>query len=294
MGNAIETPNHADGEASSKERSAEYKEKKRLAKRIVNAAQESLEDAMRKESELCRRPFEKELEALDRMLEASIMSRRGSTVHPPEEESEAKVDAKHSANPGQSIALVNGGSYADNDSTGTTNSPMHSNGTSPSPRSKEDTTKRKTRASRTASNGQGSPSDTRVSRSLRNSGSESITDEHAIQTKSAPPVQHPTPPSSAEDSTQPSAPGGVPWYMETFDPRGTTVEEEKWGGRDLVRGMSEELSDMDEEALSGLVGNGVAPEHTHEGEYKASPSKAEARIRDRRNASRRKARNRYF
>ena len=41
--------------------------------------------------------------------------------------------------------------------------------------------------------------------------------------------------------------------MECFDPVGTTIEEERWKGRELVRGMSEALSDMDEEELSGLV-----------------------------------------
>lgn len=45
--------------------------------------------------------------------------------------------------------------------------------------------------------------------------------------------------------------------MESFNPDGTTIEEERWTGRDLVRSMSEELSDMDEdkvEELSELVG----------------------------------------
>lgn len=35
---------------------------------------------MRKESELCRRPYEKELRDLDMMLEASLASRQDSTV----------------------------------------------------------------------------------------------------------------------------------------------------------------------------------------------------------------------
>jgi NuA3 HAT complex component NTO1 len=45
----------------------------------------------------------------------------------------------------------------------------------------------------------------------------------------------------------------MPWYMEPFDPVGTTVWEERWTGREVARGMSEELSDMDEEELDGLV-----------------------------------------
>ena len=63
----------------------------------------------------------------------------------------------------------------------------------------------------------------------------------------------PTPPLSSGGDLQPLSNGGIPWYMDPFDPEGTTVQEERWTGRELVRGMSEELSDMDEEELSGLV-----------------------------------------
>ena len=46
--------------------------------------------------------------------------------------------------------------------------------------------------------------------------------------------------------------GGTPWYVEQFDPRGTTVQEERWTGPEILRGMSEELSEMDDEELQGL------------------------------------------
>ena len=67
------------------------------------------------------------------------------------------------------------------------------------------------------------------------------------------PTEPSTPISSSEDKSQSLLRGGIPWYMEPFDPVGTTLQEERWTGRELVRGMSEELSDMDEEELSGLV-----------------------------------------
>lgn len=51
--------------------------------------------------------------------------------------------------------------------------------------------------------------------------------------------------------------GGVPWFLQSFHPNGTTIEEEQWTGRDLVRAMSEGLSDMDEEQISGLVNGDV-------------------------------------
>ncbi|KAJ5416408.1 Zinc finger PHD-type [Penicillium cf. griseofulvum] len=40
--------------------------------------------------------------------------------------------------------------------------------------------------------------------------------------------------------------------MQPFDPVGTTVHEERWTGRDVMRGMSEELSELDEDELEGL------------------------------------------
>jgi NuA3 HAT complex component NTO1 len=66
-----------DGTTFAKDLSSEQKRRK-LAKRIVKAVQYGLEDATRKESELCRKPFEKELRELDLPLENSNLSRRDS------------------------------------------------------------------------------------------------------------------------------------------------------------------------------------------------------------------------
>lgn len=46
--------------------------------------------------------------------------------------------------------------------------------------------------------------------------------------------------------------GGIPWYLKPFDPVGTTAIEEQWAGRDAVRSLSEELTDMDEAELDDL------------------------------------------
>ncbi|KAF2858547.1 hypothetical protein K470DRAFT_259726 [Piedraia hortae CBS 480.64] len=46
--------------------------------------------------------------------------------------------------------------------------------------------------------------------------------------------------------------GGVPWYLELFDPEGTTIHEERYTGREVLRDMSEELTDMDEQTLTEL------------------------------------------
>ena len=46
--------------------------------------------------------------------------------------------------------------------------------------------------------------------------------------------------------------GGIPWYQQNFNPEGTIVHEERWTGPEVLRGMSEELSEMDDEELQGL------------------------------------------
>ncbi|KAJ4416783.1 hypothetical protein N0V85_002119 [Neurospora sp. IMI 360204] len=46
--------------------------------------------------------------------------------------------------------------------------------------------------------------------------------------------------------------GGVPTYLHGFQIEGTSVIEEQWPGREAVRSLSEELTDMDDEALKDL------------------------------------------
>ncbi|KAL1889372.1 hypothetical protein Sste5346_008939 [Sporothrix stenoceras] len=47
--------------------------------------------------------------------------------------------------------------------------------------------------------------------------------------------------------------GGVLWYLNSFGLEGTTAVEEQWSsGRDAVRMLSEDLTDMDDEELNGL------------------------------------------
>ncbi|ORY19799.1 hypothetical protein BCR34DRAFT_595247 [Clohesyomyces aquaticus] len=62
-----------------------------------------------------------------------------------------------------------------------------------------------------------------------------------------------TPPTSVKDLLAPLANGGIPWYMELFDPVGTTIHDERWEGREVLRDMSEPLSELDDDELNGLA-----------------------------------------
>lgn len=67
------------------------------------------------------------------------------------------------------------------------------------------------------------------------------------------PIAPITPPRSENEVAALELPqGGVPWYLEPFDPVGTTIHEERWTGREVLRDMSEELSEIDEEELRGM------------------------------------------
>lgn len=183
------------------ELSLEQREKRKLAKRIIKVIQPSLEDAIRKESELNRKPFEKELKELDLILDHSVMSR--DSVEP-EGDSEMldATDAMEGVEP-----------------TGTTQAP--------------------------------SEAQPALNQEQPEAGAEQPpTEEPAPNTTTY--YRHPTPVLTEQDQQLPLAMGGIQWYMQPFDPVGTTVHEERWTGRDVMRGMSEELSDMDEDELEGL------------------------------------------
>jgi NuA3 HAT complex component NTO1 len=66
----------------------------------------------------------------------------------------------------------------------------------------------------------------------------------------------PTPPQSngslGARSTDSLSDGGVPWYLKTFEPQGTTVVESEWTPREPAGSLSEELTDMDDDELTGL------------------------------------------
>lgn len=66
----------------------------------------------------------------------------------------------------------------------------------------------------------------------------------------------PTPPQSngslGKVTIDPLSEGGIFWHMKTFQPKGTSVLAEQWPGRDAIRMLSEDLTDLDDDELKGL------------------------------------------
>ena len=237
--------------------------------------QGSLEDAMKKESELCRKPFEKELRDLDLLLQNSLLSRRDSLTNSSAGEvNEMEVES-------QILPLDQGNEdHAEIKSSSPAHDyissiPRHENSSTLSSELSQPDTRlpgvslqEESRAVATENNPDVSikplPTD-HISPAHQptpeGSSATPLTNFVANRDQVGEPRPHVeplTPALSSQEDPHPFASGGIPWYMVPFDPVGTTIQEERWTGRDLVRGMSEELSDMDEEELSGLIGMGGA------------------------------------
>lgn len=256
------------GDAAAKELAMEFKAKKALAKRIIKAVQPALEDAMHKESELSGKPFEKELRDLDLLLENSMRSRRDPTVDPLGaslgEMEEINLDPAR-AEQVNGTTLPQAFQEPDEHGTATKHPRLHNHHLTPD-----------------------EPNDA-VTNGITNganheNGVRDMPNGQAVRKNGGPP----TPPLSSSGQPQPLSGGGIPWYMEPFDPEGTTIQEERWTGRDLVRGMSEELSDMDEAELSGLVRDETINVGTMEQENTVDAEKAAQALARKKAAARRK------
>ncbi|KAA6412980.1 MAG: hypothetical protein FRX48_02723 [Lasallia pustulata] len=320
MADTAEVKTQVDGVVSAKDLTTVYKEKRKLAKRIVKAVQASLEDAMRKESELCRKPFEKELRDLDRLLETSISLRQDSLTNSlgedaSDEEAHGQLlvtngethQCVHNSTDKQSTehALTNGdlvihqggeslietahafkvtGSESRNDLEIASKSVGLAKASEPVPVPSGDVHQQPTpedSVTTLGSNGitiyEHQPDEAAVTSLMGSS--------HTVAKQSEPP----TPPLSSKSEVQAPLPqGGISWYMDPLDPMGTTIHDERWTGREVVRGMSEELSDMDEEELSGLVDVDMTETAEDLGDGTLHPESGIAAIARRKNGAKRR------
>lgn len=92
-----------------------------------------------------------------------------------------------------------------------------------------------------------------------------------------------TPPRSEKNLLDPLHNGGVPWYLKAFDIHGTTVHEPVWEGPQVLRDMSEDLSELDDDELDGLADSDpVQPDEEAPDVHAIELRKAAARKRQRR------------
>lgn len=209
--------------------------------RIAKALKAPFEDALRKESELCQRSIENEFANLDKLLQNSA-SRRHSLAGSQFGGGEAGLV--------QSSAFIKEGSLHGHQVNGATEEDA------PGDIDMDFAVKTNVSAEESNRKSQRPTPDSILSTNGVNGVSHTVNTYKSTSDQASqvfPTTEPPTPPMSFEGDHQLLSCGGIPWYMDPFDPVGTTIQEERWTGRELVRGMSEDLSDMDEEELSGLV-----------------------------------------
>jgi NuA3 HAT complex component NTO1 len=253
------------------ELSLEQREKRKMAKRIIKAIQPALEDAIRKESELNRQPFEQELKDLDVMLENSLLSARGSEIDSAERagddtfEKHEKMEVTESTVHEVENAPDASAKLESQDET--MEDPADEilpevEGTQPPATSSDpqamdidipDGTSALPNADSATSLPIQPPSETHP---VTMDGTPAIPEQPDLpvpdQVPEAPKVPL-SPPILQSDQQHPLSQGGIQWYMQPFDPIGTTIHEERWTGREVMRGLSEELSELDEDELKDLV-----------------------------------------
>ncbi len=250
---------------------AEARDRKRLGKRILKAVQLQLEAALKAEADISNKPLDTLLKEMDGMLDASLELRQPSITVSQEEAARAEhggdvvmVDA---ADNGQIIVAededpeddraedaedrmdVDEGKGNGEDNievnTSTLGKSAKVNGVMSSNASVADLDK-----DGVDHKGGALPN------GLKSSDTPPGEAGYGVPV-SQPAHQGPlTPPQSngslGREPTDTLNDGGIPWFLKGFHLEGTTAAEEQWTGRDAVRSLSEDLTDMDEEELNGL------------------------------------------
>ncbi|KAK5084326.1 hypothetical protein LTR05_005402 [Lithohypha guttulata] len=229
----------------------EQRERRTLARRIIKAAYPLLSAALRKESELLGRPFEQQMKEMDDLLfsrRVALMDGLDSTV---------RVDTGD-ATPDQDIDMADATAMGKNELQDIPMDSIENYDDSGMEVEQHVEHTAATAAEPTGHSGLLKPNGIVVHTPPASTNGH-IKQDTALVTGTiqadGETVQPPTPPISTKGNSanNPLVHGGIPWYVEAFDPWGTTVNEERWIGKDVLRDLSEELSDMDEGDLQDLV-----------------------------------------
>lgn len=246
---------------------SDVRDRKRLGKRILKAVQPQLEKALHLEADISHTSFDILKQELEKILEAGIEPRKRNPVAAATDQSQDVIMVDSTV----PEITVGGGGQASGDAVETEDAPadtiMAGN---------EESSLSSANIEVRVSNGD-IAANADVSRGDAMDGVEQQDAKkpheapdknvapldtppasNGFETTSARPPQPgpPTPPqSNGSLGRQPSdvlTEGGIPWYLRDFEPEGTSAVQEQWPGRDAVRSLSEELTEIDEDELKGL------------------------------------------
>ncbi|KAF2274981.1 uncharacterized protein EI97DRAFT_468260 [Westerdykella ornata] len=227
---------------------SEQKQIKALAKRIIKAIHPLYKEALRKESDLAGRPYAQDIPDLEALLDQKL----GHQTNAPVLNQEQHVRPSTETDLGESAHVAP--DQMDRSNSDVTAKESHGPNQAPTP---EENSADPHLAARDEDADEAAIAAQFNRDALRSAEPDAMeidlpeASDHGTGAGEAPI----TPPRSEKDLLAPLANGGIPWYMEAFDPVGTTIHDEKWTGRDVLREMSECLTEMDDDELDGLVGS---------------------------------------
>jgi len=250
LGNDAATIEHLIAQVSGRaeDMTSEQRDRRSLARRILKAIEPMLEEALRKESEVNGRPYAQQIKEMDEAL----LSRRASLVD------SVDVPMTDSVEDLRADPVVTGPS-TENDvklrNGNGTNAVAAKDNHVPvgQPGRPGDVENADTAAKATHLLGDSALAMTANTPPASMNGIKH--EQHVNGDLISGPMQRPeppTPPMSLQGVQSSVNQGGIPWYVAQFDPEGTTIYEERWTGPEVLREMSEELSEMDEDELRGL------------------------------------------
>ncbi|KAM0246232.1 hypothetical protein ACHAP5_004854 [Fusarium lateritium] len=227
---------------------SDIRERRKLGKRILKAVQPFLEAALRVESEISQKPFEGLQKELETLMDRSVEARRPTTATSHDQPNELSDEANDTIMVDADLQITvkasstEGGDAMDTTSDGgnievSTNIDVDTSDLAEAGE-KQESLPNTVQSSDTPPGTDGYVSKPEPSQSgLSQSGP-------------------PTPPQSngsvGLEPADPLTDGGIFWYLKGHEPKGTSVLEERWAGRDAVRMLSEDLTDLDDEELKGL------------------------------------------
>ncbi|KAK1756181.1 hypothetical protein QBC47DRAFT_379330 [Echria macrotheca] len=270
---------------------SDVRERRRLGKRILKTVQPQLEAALKAEADICSKPYDALLQELEGMLEASLeikqpiikVSQNDSAAAGERSQDVEMTDAPEEAlmivvadrSDGQNRMAIERDAITDDeegdDDDGEPedgmeiDGPLHSQTNIEVITSEEDSKPNGHVSTQSPSAGEVPPrmaepqSQKAGANGFNKVDSGSPPSLSGFGAGALQPPQHAgplTPPQSngsfGRDPPNMLSDGGVAWYLQGFELQGTSAVEEQWTGREAVRSLSEELTDMDDDALKDL------------------------------------------
>lgn len=242
---------------------SDIRERRKLGKRILKAVQPHLETALRIESEISQKPFEGLKKELENIIDRSV-DIRPLTATSQDKPTDLSDEVNDTIMVDAELQItVKASSTEGGDAMDTTSD----NGNI------EVSTNIDVDTSDLAEAGAVGKHES-LPNTVNSSNTPPDTDGYVSKPQ---PAQSgpPTPPQSngslGLEPADPLTDGGILWYLKGHDPKGTSVLEERWAGRDAIRMLSEDLTDLDDEEFKGL---GMDVDHA------AASAKVEADVKE--------------